>query len=443
MSQDSRPTDVRDIGQWRRRGVLRGFGAGAAISVGGLGLASQEDDEGEAGDDDDGEAGGEAEGDGRRPSDRGCDPCLDKLTGYTGAAIGEAEFIYDDAYRPDHEVRMNIARAGVVGASEAGDESEQGEAGGESEDESEQQARVQAASIELGGETEGWVGRSPSDIEGEQNPTLSLTPGEFYEVTWENLDGQPHNFMIFDEDDTPIVQSDAMNEQGETQTVEFEATEEMVGYLCGFHPSSMRGEVELEQAETGQGDGEETDEGEETPAGAGGDGAGDGAVPDFFYDPVGLLVRPGDQILFRTIAPEDREMLQGRAPPEHTVTAYHPRVGGRQRRVPEDAWGFSSGPIFADEFWLYQFDAEGVYDVLCLPHERLGMVMRIVVLAEDSEAAPEAPGAPGEDERGPPEVAAAVLDAPELDPQNIVEQQSVAWTDLSGVEATPPGDGGA
>jgi len=52
----------------------------------------------------------------------------------------------------------------------------------------------------FGGEVQAWQGRAPQSIQGQSNPTLQLSVGQVYEVTWENLDGQPHNFALQNED---------------------------------------------------------------------------------------------------------------------------------------------------------------------------------------------------------------------------------------------------
>jgi len=62
-------------------------------------------------------------------------------------------------------------------------------------------AGQEAEEIELGGETAGWVGQAPSDIEGETNPTLELEEGQTYVVTWENLDGLQHDFVLLDSEE--------------------------------------------------------------------------------------------------------------------------------------------------------------------------------------------------------------------------------------------------
>lgn len=97
---------------------------------------------------------------------------------------------------------------------------------------------------ELEGHTSpGWVGVSPSSIEGETNPTLTLVPGEEYVVQWTNMDGAGHNFEIEDANGNVMVSSDVVFQEGYTQTVQFTATEEMAEYYCEPHASAMRGDV--------------------------------------------------------------------------------------------------------------------------------------------------------------------------------------------------------
>ncbi|QLG63277.1 cupredoxin domain-containing protein [Halorarum salinum] len=148
---------------------------------------------------------------------------------------------------------------------------------------------------------------------------------------------------------------------------------------------------------------------------------GDEGVPDFYFDPVGISLQPGDTVEFVTV--EDI----------HTVTAYHPRFFGFQRRVPEGVPGFSSPPVLEGDSWYYRFEEPGVYDMLCLPHDGLGMVVRAVVAGEGSEDPPEAyPERPPE-ESGVSPINQRVLNAPELDPGNVLAAGTVAWTDLTDV----------
>jgi len=107
-----------------------------------------------------------------------------------------------------------------------------------------------STTIQLGGETGGWVGQAPDSIADTTNPTLALQAGETYTVEWENLDGIGHNFEVLDADDPDAdivngVSSSIMATEGETQTVEFEATEEMARYQCLPHAPAMNGDIEI------------------------------------------------------------------------------------------------------------------------------------------------------------------------------------------------------
>ena len=121
--------------------------------------------------------------------------------------------------------------------------------------------RAQATAIELEGDTGGWVGRSPESIAGETNPTLPLEAGETYSVTWTNGDGAPHSFIIENADGDRLAGTQIVEQEGESRTVEFEATPEMVSYYCEVHPDSMRGEVSISGGTTTEG---ETTQGNET-----------------------------------------------------------------------------------------------------------------------------------------------------------------------------------
>ena len=143
-------------------------------------------------------------------------------------------------------------------------EEEEEEPGDDPEDEEENgdadaEAWADVDEIVLEGRTEAWEGVEPEEIAGEENPTLVLTPGEEYTITWENADGDGHNIAIRDEDGQVIddYSTDIMDEEGETQDLEFEATEEMAEYVCEPHEGTMLGEIEI--AENGE-DGEEEEE---------------------------------------------------------------------------------------------------------------------------------------------------------------------------------------
>ena len=214
---------------------------------------------------------------------------------------------------------------------------------------------------------------------------------------------------------------------------------------------------------------------------------------DFFYQPTGLSIEPGDVVkfVFET--------------PDHNVTSYHPAFG-MNRRIPSGVEPFSSpllgwdpnslpddideppaesaaepagdeepalvpgdpeqqgddesetngnetdagepadaGAVSGDgeprpDTWLHAFETPGVYDMECAPHETFGMALRVVVGEEtetdfetsDAEALPE-PRA------GPVGLARVTLTDPALEPENIVEQGEVLWEDLEATQAAGPG----
>lgn len=97
---------------------------------------------------------------------------------------------------------------------------------------------------------------------------------------------------------------------------------------------------------------------------------------EFAFDPVGLQISPDEVVQFHITSGE------------HTVTAFHEKFAFLQipNRVPENVQGFTS-PVHVDgESWVYQFPEKGVYDILCLPHYRFGMVMRVVVFDPEADS---------------------------------------------------------
>jgi plastocyanin len=151
--------------------------------------------------------------------------------------------------------------------------------------------------------------------------------------------------------------------------------------------------------------------------------------PDFFFSPVGLHVQPGDVVDF-----------YNESSSVHTVTAFTPRFNEPPffelpQRIPETAPPFSSPPLAADEHWLYRFDEPGVYDLFCLPHYGLGMVVRLVVAEEDASADEfEEP----EGDEDLPVAEQTVFGAPEMTVENILDVGSVAWDDLTIEEQLDP-----
>lgn len=137
-----------------------------------------------------------------------------------------------------------------------------------------------------------------------------------------------------------------------------------------------------------------------------------------YFDPVGLHVEVGEPIQFETVSGL------------HTVTAFHEKFVESQldipTRVPEGTPAFTSPPVTTGESWLYLFTTSGVYDLFCFPHLGLGMVMRVVVSDPDEDQEFDEPTA-----EIPFRNAELVLEAPELDPESIVDAEEVAWDELT------------
>lgn len=143
-------------------------------------------------------------------------------------------------------------------------------------------------------------------------------------------------------------------------------------------------------------------------------------LPEFYFEPTGLAIDVGDTVRFNL------------ATPHHNVNAYHPAFGYTQR-VPDGVPPFSSPILSAGEYWLYTFETEGVHNIMCAPHELFGMVGTIVVGSATGPGANpvgEAP-APSEHSRPPEFTAGLVLSDPAMDPENIVAEGSVSWSDLA------------
>ncbi|WP_049928136.1 cupredoxin domain-containing protein [Halopiger goleimassiliensis] len=133
--------------------------------------------------------------------------------------------------------------------------------------------------IALEATTDGWTGVEPELILDERNPTLVLEAGTEYELSWENGDGEDHNLGVYDadaeEDDSamhdPLAETEILNEEGETATLSFEATTDLVEYMCDIHTSEMVGEIEVQESEDGDDEdgsgGDDEDSGDEAGGG--------------------------------------------------------------------------------------------------------------------------------------------------------------------------------
>ncbi|KQW85813.1 hypothetical protein ASC89_01690 [Devosia sp. Root413D1] len=96
-----------------------------------------------------------------------------------------------------------------------------------------------------------------------------------------------------------------------------------------------------------------------------------------WFDPVGILVQPGQTIRWTNRDPGN----------SHTVTSYHPSLFDRPRRIPEAATPWDSDYLLPDESFSLTLSVPGVYDYYCVPHEHAGMVGRVVVGTPSASAA--------------------------------------------------------
>lgn len=103
--------------------------------------------------------------------------------------------------------------------------------------------------IVLDGQTPGWIGIEPPVVEGEENPTLLLSAGEAYAISWEEGDGMPHNIELRDENDEVVdgYRTEIVDHPGPDQVIEFTATPELAYYVCEPHEAAMRGDIVVEE----------------------------------------------------------------------------------------------------------------------------------------------------------------------------------------------------
>ncbi|WP_290811148.1 twin-arginine translocation signal domain-containing protein [Halovivax sp.] len=101
--------------------------------------------------------------------------------------------------------------------------------------------------IVLEGITGGWVGIAPSQIEGEENPTLGLQEGETYSIDWEQGDGSQHNIEIWDADGDVVgdYATDLTGSPEDDDPLEFEVSGEMAIVRCQPHPA-MEAPIEVQ-----------------------------------------------------------------------------------------------------------------------------------------------------------------------------------------------------
>jgi plastocyanin len=103
-----------------------------------------------------------------------------------------------------------------------------------------------------------------------------------------------------------------------------------------------------------------------------------------WFDPIGVRVPPGTTIEWQN---EDA----GNA---HTSTAFHPQNANHPLRIPVGAKPWNSDYLLPSEMFAVTLTLSGVYDYFCIPHEKAGMVGRIVVADPDSAPPAAADGMP-------------------------------------------------
>jgi plastocyanin len=111
-------------------------------------------------------------------------------------------------------------------------------------------------------------------------------------------------------------------------------------------------------------------------------GNADGSL--VWFDPIGLLVKPGQTIRWTNKDPGN----------SHTSTAYHPANDGHPLRIPAGALPWGSDYLLPDEAFSITLLEPGVYDYFCVPHEHAGMVGRLVVMEPGGSPPLAATGAP-------------------------------------------------
>lgn len=125
----------------------------------------------------------------------------------------------------------------------------------------------------------------------------------------------------------------------------------------------------------------------------------------YYFDPIGLFVEPGQTVTWRNESGS------------HSSTAYQEGNGpAEQTRIPDGAEAWDSGTLSEEgATFEHTFETTGTYDYFCIPHKSLGMVGRIVVGE---------PGGPAEGSMPP--------DGDVPDSATIVDQGQVSYDEFSG-----------
>lgn len=132
-----------------------------------------------------------------------------------------------------------------------------------------------------------------------------------------------------------------------------------------------------------------------------------------WFDPIGLRLAPGQTVRWINVD-------LGNA---HTATAYHPANFDRPRRIPEGATPWNSDYLLPNETFAVTLTVPGVYDYYCVPHERAGMVARIIVGAPQPDGWTAAPTETGGDAALPEAALTAFPSVDEIMREGIVHHR--------------------
>lgn len=92
-----------------------------------------------------------------------------------------------------------------------------------------------------------------------------------------------------------------------------------------------------------------------------------------------------------TVAPDEEVVWYNNSARSHSITAYEDGIpegadyfatgGYDSERAAREAWDGLNGAIQTGETFAHTFELPGTYSYFCIPHERAGMVGRVVVEA--------------------------------------------------------------
>lgn len=142
-----------------------------------------------------------------------------------------------------------IAVAGCLGSDDNDNDGDDGNDDGNNDAGAVDGFEIDAGTeIEFDGYTQYWEGLEPADIAGEQNPTLVLEEGGEYTMTWINADGVTHDLQIWDDNGDLVddLATESIGAEGDSDSLEFEATAEMTTYICQYHTGSQVGDIVVE-----------------------------------------------------------------------------------------------------------------------------------------------------------------------------------------------------